>query len=380
MAHIINRGKNKDGQTKWQISIEGDSDPVTGKRNRKYKTVHGRKSKAEKVMAKMITKMEHGTYVEPSEMTVRDLLDQWLESYCKPNLQPRSYDSYKMICTKHLDILGSVKLKNLKPIHIQNYQTKKLKELSSTTVQNHHHILSQALKYGIKMQLLENNPAEVITAPPREDVEMNYLNREDVKKALKAAEEKWIYPLLYVAINTGMRRGELLGLEWKNVDLENRKISVVQSLQRIRNKGLKFKKPKTKSSKRMITISNEVVKVLKKLKQKQNKLKLRYEKYYSKRDLVFSEHRESRALEPCNPFSVTRRWNRISEEIGRSEVRLHDLRHTHATLLLTAGVNPKVVQERLGHKKVTTTLDTYSHVTPTLQKEAADKIDSIISS
>jgi len=130
----------------------------------------------------------------------------------------------------------------------------------------------------------------------------------------------------------------------------------------------------------MITISNEVVKVLRKLKQKQNKLKLRYDDYYSKHELVFCEHRKSRALEPCNPYTVTRRWNRIADEINRSKVRLHDLRHTHATLLLTAGVNPKVVQERLGHKKVTTTLDTYSHVTPTLQKQAADKIDNIMSS
>lgn len=379
MAYLRNRGKDKDGKTKWQIVIEGERDPVTGKRSRKYKTVRGRKKEAEKVMAEMITKIEHGTYVEPSKMTLNDLLEQWLESYCKPNLQPRSYESYRMIARRHFaESLGKIKLQDLKPIHIQSYQTEKLKDLSGTTVQNHHHILSQAIKYGIRLQLIETNPVEVIKAPPRDEPQLQYLDREGVNKVLELSKGKWLHPYIYVAIHTGMRRGEMLGLEWDRVDLKGGKISVVQTLQRVRNEGLIFKKPKTKSSKRMITISQDVVKVLKKLKKRQAKLRLKYKNYYQEKNLVFCEERKSRAGEPCNPYTVTRRWNRIADKAGYPDVRLHDLRHTHATLLLSAGVNVKIIQERMGHAKVTTTLDTYSHVVPTLQREAAEKLDSMI--
>ncbi|SNY26922.1 Site-specific recombinase XerD [Orenia metallireducens] len=381
MAHL-----RKKGNGKWQIIVEVGRDPITGKRNRKYKTVEGTKKQAEAVMAKLITKIDTGSYIDPKDMTVADLLNQWLESYCKPNLQPRSYESYKMITQKHLiPLLGRIKLQDLKPIHIQNYQTRKLNRgrqdnksggLSPTTVQNHHHILSQAIKYGIRLQLLENNPAEVIKAPPREEPQLQYLDRKGVEKVLEISKGKWIHEYIFVAIHTGMRRGEMLGLTWDKVDLKGRKVSIVQAAQRVRNEGIIFKKPKTKSSKRLITISKGVVEVLKRIKKKQTEKRLKLKNHsYNKYNLVFCED-DGRV---CNPYTVTRRWNRIAEKAGYPDIRLHDLRHTHATLLLSSGIHPKVVQERLGHKNITTTLNTYSHVVPTLQREAAERLDNIVS-
>ena len=375
MAHLRKRGKKK-----WQIVIEKDRDPVTGERKRIYKTINGTKREAEKVMRKMVYEMENGLYVKPSKLKVKDLLLKWLES-CKSTLQDRSYASYKMIVEKHfIPALGDIPLKDLKPFHIESYQNQKLTTgrkdkksggLSPTTVQNHNHLLTTALDYGVRMQMIKNNPAKVVKAPRRAEVDVKFLDKGEIKKLLNAAPESWIHDFVLFAVQTGMRRGEVIGLEWENVDLKNKKIHVKQILQRVRGQGLKFKSPKTKSSQRTIDLNDELVNLLKDIKKHQAKRRLRLgKKYYTDKNLVFCNEDGS----PCNPQGVTRQFKRLAKKAGFFELRLHDLRHSHASLLLKEGVHPKVVQERLGHSSITQTLDTYSHIQPSLQKEAAEKI------
>ncbi|SDC69277.1 Site-specific recombinase XerD [Candidatus Frackibacter sp. WG11] len=380
MAHL-----RKLGQKKYKIIIELGRNPATGKRKRKTKTVNGTKKEAQKIMAKLIHEMETGTYVEPSKMTTAELLQKWLKEYCKPNLAPSRYANYREIIERHfIPELGSIQLKNLKPMHIQSYQSKKLTTgrqdgkpggLSKTTVEKHNRILSQALKYAVKLQIIKSNPADPIKAPSPEEPEIKYLNKEQVNKVLKETKDKWIYNFIYISVNTGMRRGEMLGLRWKDIDLNKKTIQVRQISQRIRNEGIIFKKPKTKSSERLISISNNVVKAIKKIKREQSENKLLLgPNYYTKQNLVFCNEDGS----PANPQGVTRRFKRVAKRAGFKDIRLHDLRHTHATLLLQEGVHPKVVQERLGHSSITQTLDTYSHVIPSLQQEAADKLEGLI--
>lgn len=377
MAHLRKRGKKK-----WQIVIEMPRDPVSGDRRRKYRTVNCTKSEAKKKMRKMVYEMENGMMIEPSEVTYGELLQEWLEGYCKPNLAARSYSSYKMIVDRHITpALGDIKLQDLKAFHIQSYQSQKLRKgrkdgkdggLSPTTVRKHNHLISQSLNYAVQMEMLKSNPAKTVSAPKREDKEIMYLKKDEIETLLDACpDDGWMEKYIYFSIRTGMRRGEVLGLRWKDVDLNDEVINVNQTLQRVRNKGINFKSPKTRSGRRSIVINSRVVEILNEIRKDQNKNKLSHGKdYYTDQNLVFCNDDGS----PVNPQGVTRRFKKIAKKAGFPELRLHDLRHTHATLLMRNGVNPKVVQQRLGHKNISQTLDTYSHVSTDLQRDAVERI------
>ena len=384
MAHFRRR---KNGN--WLITVESGTNPITGERQRKFKTVSRDKNskEVEAIMAEMILDLQYGTYIDPSKMTLAEFLLIWLKDECEPNLAPRSYQSYERIVKKHLiPAIGKIPLQKFEPIHVQTYQTKKLKKgrhdgksggLSNNTVRKHRQILSQALNFGVGLQMLKKNPCEHVKAPKHKRPILNYWDQEEVNKAIKAAKGKWIHDFLFLDLHTGMRRSELLGLKRENVNLTNGNIYVMTILQRIRRKGLILKEyPKTSKSRRNIDISKQVVAVLKRHIEKQEQLKKENKEFNknNKHNLVFCENDGSM----CNPGTVTRRFNYIRDSIDVKKIRLHDVRHTHATLLLKAGVHPKVVQERLGHESITTTMDTYSHVMPSMQKEAAAKMDSLI--
>ncbi|GAB6138012.1 tyrosine-type recombinase/integrase [Halanaerobaculum tunisiense] len=379
MAHLRKRGKNS-----WQICIEKGRDPITGKRKRIYKTVNGTKKEAEKEMHKLAHEVETGAYIEPSEMTVKDFLLQWFEDYCESNLAPSTLESYEIIIKSHLiPALGNIKVSDLEPMHIKRYQTHKLKKgrrdgkeggLSKRTVQYHHRVLSKALKHAVKWRVIDTNPAEVIEAPSPDTPEIKALTQEEVNKLLDKAEG-WVYDLIYIAVFTGMRRGELLAMRWNDIDFSEQIIQVKQSVTKVTGKDLEFRKPKTKSSIRPINVDDDIIKILnrRKKEQKQNKLRLGG-KYNTKYNLVFCKVNG----DPFLPQYATRKFNAVAEKADLEEFRLHDLRHTHATLMLKADVHPKIVQERLGHSSINQTLDTYSHVIPSMQKEAVKKLKNTL--
>ncbi|GAB6099229.1 site-specific integrase [Halanaerocella petrolearia] len=375
MAHLRKRGKNK-----WQICVENGRDPVTGKRNRIYETINGTKKEAEKRMYELAHKQDTGQYIEPSELTVKDFLLQWIEDYCESNLAPSTLESYTLIIKKHLiPTLGNIKISDLEPMHIKRYQTHKLKNgrkdgkeggLSKRTVQYHHRVLSKALKHAVKWRVLDNNPAEVIQAPSPDRPEIKALTPEQIEKLLEVAND-WVYDLIYIAVYTGMRRGEILALRWQDVNFTEKKLQVKQGVTNPVGKGLIFRKPKTPSSIRPIDVDEDVIKVLKRRKKEQQENQLRLaDKYNNQYNLVFCKE----TGEAIRPQTATRNFNRVAKKAELSKFRLHDLRHTHATLMLQAEVHPKIVQERLGHSTINQTLDTYSHVIPSMQKEAVQKL------
>ncbi len=379
MAHLRKRGKNS-----WQICIENGRDPVTGKRNRIYKTVNGTKKEAKKEMHKLAYEIETGGYIEPSELTVKEYLLRWLKDYCKNNLAPSTLESYEIIVKTHLiPALGAIKLSNLEPMHINSYQTQKLNSgrkdgkpggLSKRTVQYHHRVLSKALKHAVKWRVINTNPATYIDAPSPDTPEITAMTSEQVNKLLDNATG-WVYNFLYIAVFTGMRRSEILGLRWKDIDLKEKVIHVRQSVTKPAGRDLVFRKPKTNSSIRPINIDDDVVNAFKRRKKEQNENQLFFgEKYNNEYNLVFTKEDGS----PFLPQYATRQFNDVAKKAGLSEFRLHDLRHTHATLMLKAEVHPKVVQERLGHASITVTLDTYSHVIPSMQKEAVQKLKNVL--
>lgn len=374
-GHIRKRGKGS-----WAVVIELDRDP-DGTRHQKWYTVRGKKKDAERELARLLNELETGEYVEPSNMTVAEFLKEWLETYARLSVAPRTYERYEQIVRLHLiPNLGASLLSKLTPMQIQTYYAKALRGgrkdggdggLSSTTVLQHHRVLHKALECAVKWQVVGRNVADAVEPPRRKRREMQTLDAEQVRKLLKEAETTDCYAPIYVAVNTGLRMGELLGLKWEDLDLKKGMAQIKRSMQRVRGEGMVEAETKTHRSRRSLCLPPSVVEVLRKHRVQQSREKLLAGEAYSDRDLVFATPLGL----PVDPSHVSKTFRRVLKRADLPMIRFHDLRHTHASLMLKAGVHPKIVSERLGHAAVGITLDTYSHVLPNLQEEAARKLD-----
>ncbi len=377
-GHVYKRAKGT-----WTIMYDLSPDPVTGKRRQKSQTVKGTKRDADRALREILSSLEQGTYVKPSKVTVGEWLDQWCESYAVMNTSDRTYISYRSILDKHIiPGLGRIYLSSLEPQQIQDYYAKQLIQgrsdgtggLSPRSVLYHHRILSKALDHAVRMGALARNVAKLISPPRVSSKTMNILDAEQALKFLDLASETVYYPLFSTLLYTGMRRGEGLALKWKNVDLLGLEIHVVETAYKIKRQYI-VKEPKTLHSKRVISLSLSLAGLLKVHKEEQQRMREEMGGSLSDEDFVFAWP-DGR---PFDPDSVTHNFGVIVKKAGLN-VRLHDLRHTHASLMLMAGVHARVVSERLGHANIAITLDTYSHVLPGLQEDAAEKFDKVLES
>ena len=384
-GRIIEEIKGK----KYKIIIEAGKDPETGNRKRVIRNVTGRKPDAEKLCADIIRELEQGTYIEPKKTTVTAYLKYWLENYAITNLAPSTYASYERIVLSHIiPLLGGVELAKLLPTQIQAYYTKKLTEgrrdkkggLSARTVQYHHRVLREALQHALKWQMIHRNPADATEPPKPEKPTIYPLTPDELDKLLEAAEghrDKW---LVMFAAYSGMRQGELLAMKWSAVDIESKDdpyAQVQQTVGYINGKGFVFRPiGKSKKSLREITLPEIAVLALKQQKKLQaaDKLSTPPEEKYEDSGLVFATDRGK----PIDPSGLTRRFKALAKKAGFSDTRFHDLRHGFATMMLSQGVHPKVVQEMLGHETISITMDTYSHVIKGMQKEAVQKLNEFI--
>jgi integrase len=248
-----------------------------------------------------------------------------------------------------------------------------VKAISATSVKHHHRLIFKALKDAVKWQLLMRNVAESVTPPKTKKVEMQIWDNEKVKTFLEESKYSSYYPIYLTAIFTGMRRGEVLGLRWQDIDFQNNIIYVRQSLQEVKKVGLTFKEPKSGKS-RSISITSNLTLELKKLYEQQLKNKLLFGSVYNDLDLVFAQKNGK----PFQPTELARNYRKMVNKSGLPYIRFHDLRHTHATLMLQQGIHPKVVSERLGHSTIGITMDTYTHVLPNMQKDAAHQFELLI--
>ena len=223
------------------------------------------------------------------------------------------------------------------------------------------------------MALLSRNIAEAVDPPRVERTNWKTLAPEDVPKFLEAAQEIPYYVLFYTALYTGMRLGELLGLRWCDVDLDMASLSVVQALYK-RSGVCKMVEPKSSGSRRRIALSPSLALTLRQYKVDQQVQRILTGKPMADSDLLFC-HPDGK---PLDPGVISHTFAKVVRKAGLSHIRFHDLRHTHATLLLKAGIHPKIVSERLGHANIGITLDTYSHVLPGLQERAAERFDEIL--
>ncbi len=365
----------------WRLSVYLGKDPVTGKERRVRKTVRGSEKDAQKALRDLLHSIDEGTFVEPAKMTVEQYLEQWLETH-KANVEPTTHDWYALVCRKHIaPHLGRMQLQKLTPLAIQQFYVSKLQEgrldgkgkaLSPNTVRHIHRVLHKALNAAVKLQLIPRNPCDAVEPPKAVKKEARYWTPEEAAQFLEAIQEDRLYALFYVALGTGLRRGELLGLRWQDVDLNEGRLTVRQEIVR-KSKGTLVKAPKTEKSRATISLSRGVVEVLKKHKARQAQERLLMGDQYHDSGLVFTTF-EGKPLDPS--YISGDYFGKLIEKAKVRKINFHALRHTHATILASQGVPLKVVSERLRHSSVAITGDIYSHVFAQMDREAADSFDA----
>lgn len=375
--------KRKDGR--WQGSVLVGYNPETGRPKRKYFYGRTRKEVQEKIN-EVALKVQAGTYREPSKLTVAEWFTTWLNDYMKLSLRPTTWESYRYQVEGHIiPALGHLKLAQLQTAHIQRLYNEKLNGgrldgkdggLSPKSVRYIHTVIHSCLEQAKKEGMITVNPADAVRLPKQEQKEIKYLGTAEAAIFLAMAKESKHFAAFYLALNTGMRRGELLGLRWKDIDFEAGQLTVNQGLVRVSGQGLVFQEPKTKLSSRVINLAPAVVQVLKEHKKQQNEYKLMAGGAYRKDlDLVFANE----LGEPICPRAFTRVFERLIKKAGL-DVTFHGLRHTFATLALESGVDVKTIQETLGHHSSAFTMDVYSSVTVKMKREAADKVGNLLAS
>lgn len=334
-----------------------------GKRKVKY-------SKTQKVVKDWLLSqreaLHKGIWVENDKITLAEFIDRYMNDVASHTLRPGSLQAYESLIRTHIEPeLGQIRLLNLRPDHLQNFYSGELNRgLSPGTVKHMHAIIHRCLKQALRWGLVNRNVADLVDSPSPKPRPPQVLSLEQVKKFLGAIREDRLYALYVLAISTGMREGELLGLMWEDVDFFSGTVHVRHSLQQLTGKGLVLKEPKTEKSKRSIAVPGFTLDALWEHKEKTG----------GNVGFVFCTSNHT----PVSPRSLLYDFKRHLKENNLPNMRFHDLRHTSATLLLSEGVHPKVVQEMLGHSRINMTMDIYSHVMPDIQREAADKMNDML--
>lgn len=368
----------KKGKDKWLVRVYCGRDE-NGKVKHFNEMFYGSKKQARAFEAVKKAELRSGVVLEHSNATVNEYLDKWLKISAKPRLKERTFEDYTDYLHRYVrPKIGKIKLSKLKPLDIQAIYTEMLgKGLSPRTVRYAHAILSSSLKQAVKWQIITSNPATMVDLPRNHRKELKVLSPAEAKLFLETArEDKWSV-IFSLALTTGMRPEEYLGLKWKNIDLDKATATIERVLVwRRRGGGWSLQEPKTAKSRRTIPLPASVNSELKQHRRKQLEERLKLGSAYQNHDFVFATEIGTPIL---SSNLMRRHFKPILKRAGLSEkIRLYDLRHSCATLLLAEGENPKVVAERLGHATVVLTLDTYSHVLPSMQKSATDKLENLL--
>ncbi|MDR4171175.1 site-specific integrase [Bacillus nitratireducens] len=357
-GHIIKRG------SKYSFVLDIGPHPETGERRQRWFSGYKTKKEAQTDLAKKITELNEGTFVDPSKITLKEYLIEWLEIK-KMSVEKSSLSRYQSSINTHIiPSIGMVPLHKLNVMHIQKcYQSGLNSGIANNTILFQHRVLRAALNLAVKQNIISRNPATLAVIPKTEKSSIQTWTEAEVKQFLLHSQESRYHIGYLLAITTGMRLGEVLGLRWQDVDFNNHTVTINQTL----GHDNKIKtSAKNNSSKRTIPIPLEVIEELKRRKLQINKDKLRIGPAYHDLDLI-----------TCNNLgkvttrsTFTSHFNKVIENAGIKKIKFHDTRHTHATLLLKQGVHPKVVSERLGHSDISLTLRIYSHVLPNMQEDA----------
>lgn len=364
------------GPDSWELTVDLGRAPDTGTRQRRFESFRGTKKAAQQRLTELLSIRDRGIDIQPTRIAFGEYLERWLTDYAETNVAPSTLARYRIAINKHVaPHLGNRLLSELRPMDIQRLHSTCLGEkLSPRTVVQHHRIVRKALKHAVLWQLIPSNPADAVSPPRYERKEMLVLDEAEVLRLLALTEGSFLHAIIYLAVDSGARAGELLGLRWSEVNLDQQSIRIVRTVQRIPKVGIQFSPPKTAKSRRTIRVSDGACKVLKAHRESQEELRNAQGDAFVDQNLVFAQCHGG----PFEPVQISHAFGKFIRSSDLPRVRFHDLRHTAATLMLSAKIHPKIVSERLGHASIHITLDTYSHVLPNLQDEAATAMEHVL--
>jgi integrase len=373
---IETRYSKSDGKPRYLVRV--DVRTPDGRRKQQRIGSFTSKREAERAEAEAITNRERGTLLLPDTTTVAELLDEWLRSKAG-EISSNTLNDYGISIRKHLKpVFGNVKIQQLTPARINSQYVHWREEgLSAHVVRGAHLRLCQALDYGVRLKLLLHNPARDVKPPRIARPKFDYWNVEEAARFISAAKADGLYPLWELLLREGMRRGEALGLRWKDLNFERGSAHIVQTVVADKaNKGTAAIQARTKtgSGARSVRLSRETLAALQSHRQRWLYRRSDSSTTWQETDLILCTSRGG----PINPDNVDRSFSAIVRAAGLRRIKVHELRHTSATLLLMAGIPAKVVSEKLGHASIAITLDTYSHVLPDMQDDAVAKMSEIL--
>jgi len=340
--------------------------------NGKRKPIYGKtRQDVAKKLTTALKVRQDGLPIVGERQTVSSFLSTWLDTV-ESAVRVRTFEAYDLNVRRVLPYVGHIRLARLGPEHVQSCYNELLKlGLSRRSVEQAHAVIHAALRQAMKWGLIHRNPTDAVNVPRPVRKEMKVLTTEQVKHLFEATSEDREHALWVVLVTTGLRIGEALGLKWDDIDLEAGQLAVRRALQRQRGGKIEFVEPKTAKSRRVVHLRPGTITALSDHRRCQLEDRLALGSAWHDRDLVFCRE-DGRVYDPA---SMTRRLRKALARAGLPRVRVHDLRHTCATHLLTKGEHPRVVQDLLGHSTVSLTLDTYSHVSPALHRQATQHMD-----
>ena len=379
------------GNEKYRLRVSNGFDS-NGKRKYFNKTVTcSSKREAEKELAKFITSIEGGCTYSAKKVTLNDFSKQWLETYVKPNLSPTTYQSYNEKLNKHiLPYLGNKRLDKIKPLDLDNLYNFLLtkptnrkdkngnyKTLSPASVHRAHEILSSIFSNALRWDIVPYNPYTKVVQPKFKHTKMTCYDEETSKRLINALLKK--APIKYkcfviLAILTGFRCGELVGLHWDDIDFKNHKISIKRSAYYLSGQPTSEKSPKTDLSTRTIAVPSICFDLLKQWRCEQGKMRLALGKSWKGAENVFTTA-DGRIM---NPATGPKWFSSFLTRNGFPHIRFHDLRHTFATLLISGNVDVKTVSHKLGHASTDTTLKFYVHDLESTDRASAELLENML--
>lgn len=358
----------KRGERNFTVRIFTGRD-ASGRRTYLNRTVKGSKKDAQALLNKLLRDKDMGTLTEPSRTSLNEYLDHWLETAVKPRVRERTYEDYKGLARRYIrSPLGDRMLTQITPVELQKlYSELSGRGLAPRTVRYCHTVLHNALGQAVKWRMIPQNPALYVDLPRKEHRETQAMNEAEAGRFLAASASEENHALFALLLTTGLRPSEALGLKWGDFDPRTRNLSVARVVTHPVGGGWAFAAPKTAKSRRSFQIPGGLALLLEEHRAKPRE---------NPHGLIFP-NLSGDPLHIQNVSSTV--YKRILRRAGLPKsFRLYDLRHTCATLLLLAGVHPKVVSDRLGHSSISETMDTYSHVIPGMQEGASDKLDVML--
>ena len=377
-AHVRKRtGKEGHG---WQIIIEQAPCPDTGKRRRIYKTVDGTKKEAERIMRDMMADLEANSYVKNTSITVGKYLMEWYETFIAAQKSPTTSATYLYNIQNYIvPRFGALKLQSLTTIEIQRWINELSvksplsdRPLTPKSIRNLYMNLNAALKRAVQLDYIKKNPAANVELPKCKQYKPEIYNADELQALFEVAKDTELEIGIMLFVCLGLRRGEAMALTWASIDFDNKLVRIDKNVVKVRRSETVTKCPKSEAGRRVIEAPDVLVDFLRRERVKHWERKLKHGADYHDSDLVICQANGK-------PYSVdfySHKFKRLLAVNGLKKIRLHDLRHSHASYMLRLGVNVKAMQKRMGHSTFSTTMDTYSHVLEDMGREAADTLNA----